>query len=240
MRVIQDNQLISLTLASGEFVRKREISLIAQFERKELDLHREPKARRKQKHIPGLFWVSQLDEHVWYESRLEMFILKQLDFTKKIIDILPQPFALHYREGDKLRLHIPDFLVWLEGNRRLLINVKPKTQLWKPLSLRSFKACVELSTTLGWDYATLSEPEPIFLANLNWLAGYRRIPENFSTFASVIVEKATLRQTVQQLLADLGPQALVRPVLFHLMWLRHLDFDTHQLLSNSSEVWLAA
>jgi hypothetical protein len=240
MAIVGVDQLVTLTTAYGALVKKREISLLAQFERSELSQHRNPKARRTQKHIPGFFWVSQVNELVYYESRLEMYILKQLDFTQKIQAILPQPFALHFKADGKRRVHTPDFLLWLEGGKRLLINVKPKRHVDKPLNQRSFRACLELTEALGWGYATLSEPEPIFFANLNWLAGYRRIPASFSQFAAVIVEKAVKRQKIQDLLSEVGPPTLVRPVLFHLMWLRILDFDTRSVLSNLSEVWLAA
>lgn len=237
---INDDQQISVMLSSGEVIQRREIGLITKFERSELTLYREPGVHRTQKHIPAYFWVSQLNELVWYESRLEMFSLKQLDFTQKITAVLPQPFCLHFKADGKRKRHIPDFLVWLEGGQRLLVNVKPRKYVDKPLNQRSFQACTELCESLGWRYTTLSEPNPIFLANLNWLAGYRRIPANFKQFATTIIEKATKRQTIQDILADVGPESLVRPVLFFLMWKRQLDFDTRSLLSNTSEVWLAA
>ena len=221
-------------------LQRREIALITKFERVELALYREPGVHRTQKHIPGFFWVSQINEMVWYESRLEMFILKQLDFTQKITAILPQPFCLHFNAEGQRKRHIPDFLVWLEGGHRLLVNVKPRKYVDRPLNQRSFQACTELCETLGWSYTTLSEPNPIFLANLNWLAGYRRSPEKFNQFAITIIEKAAKRQMIKELLADVGPESMVRPVLFFLMWKRQLEFDTRSLLSNTSEVWLAA
>ncbi len=235
-----NGQLISVTLASGERVQKREIALLTKYERQELSPYREPGVHRTQKHIPGFFWVSQINELVWYESRLEMFTLKQLDFTQQIKSVLPQPFALHFKSDGKARLHTPDFLLWLEGNQRLLVNVKPRRYVDRPLNQRSFQACNELCETLGWSYVTLSEPNPIFLANLNWLAGYRRIPANFSQYAKSIIEKAAIRRPIQDLLKGVGPESLVRPVLFFLMWKRQLDFDTRSLLSNTSEVWLSA
>lgn len=240
MPAADHRQYVSLKLASGEVIQKREIALVGRYERKELDLYRTPGVHRTQKHIPGLFWMSQVNELVFYESRLEMFTLKQLDFTQKIKAVLPQPFCLHFEADGKRRLHTPDYLLWLDGGKRLLVNVKPKKQVEKPINQRSFKACAELCETLGWAYVTLSEPNPIFLANLNWLAGYRRMPQNFEQFAATLIEKASTRQTIQDILAGVGPESLVRPVLFFLMWKHQIDFDTRSLLSNSSEVWLTA
>jgi hypothetical protein len=240
MRSSKSDQLISVTLASAERVRRREIALLAAYDRSDLRPCRKPGVHRTQKHIPGYFWISQLNELMWYESRLEMFSLKQLDFTQKITAILPQPFVLHYHADEKKRTHTPDYLLWLEGNQRLLVNVKPRKYLDKPLNQRSFNACKQLAESLGWGYQTMSEPNPIFLANLNWLAGYRRIPADFSKYATLLIEKAVRRQTIQELLTDLGPESLVRPVLFFLMWKKQLEFDVQTLLSNNSEVWLAA
>lgn len=235
-----DEQLVSLALVSGQVVQKREAALITQFDRSEMAPFRLPGVRKTQKHVPGFFWVSQVNELVWYESRLEMFVLKQLDFSQQIKAILPQPFCLHFNSDGKRRRHIPDFLVWLESGKRLLVNVKPRRHVDKPLNQRSFKACTVLCEALEWGYVTLSEPNPIFLANLNWLAGYRRIPAKFNDFAVAIIEKAAKRQSIQDVIADMGPDALVRPVLFFLMWKRQLDFDTMSLLNNESEIWLAA
>jgi hypothetical protein len=240
MGAVNDEQRVSLVLASGELIQKREISLLTKLERHDLALFRVPGVHKTQKHIPGFFWVSQLSELVWYESRLEMFILKQLDFSQEIKAVLPQPFCLHFQSDGKRRRHIPDFLIWLESGDRLLVNVKPRRHVEKPLNQRSFKACAELCEALGWAYVTLSEPSPIFLTNLNWLAGYRRIPAKFNDYAALIIDKASKRQSIEDLLADLGPAALVRPVLFFLMWKRQLDFDTRSLLTNRAEVWLAA
>ena len=156
MASIRDDLLISVTLASGDLVQKREPALLSKFERSELASCRVPGVHRTQKHIPGFFWVSQMNELVWYESRLEMFILKQLDFTQKIKAILPQPFFLHFSSDGKRRYHIPDFLVWLKSGQYMLVNVKPKRYLGKPINQRSFGACERLCESLGWSYATLS------------------------------------------------------------------------------------
>lgn len=37
---------------------------------------REPRAYKGQRNVPGYFWMSKLNRLVWYESRLEMVILK--------------------------------------------------------------------------------------------------------------------------------------------------------------------
>ena len=240
MVATDDDLQISVVLSSGEEIQRREISLIAKFERTELDLYRTPGVHRTQKHIPGFFWMSQVNQMVWYESRLEMFILKQLDFSQAITAILPQPFCLHFKDEGKRRRHIPDFLVWLADGNRLLVNVKPRKYVSKPNNQRSFKACETLCESLGWSYTTLSEPDPIFLANLNWLAGYRRTPAHFTEYSIQLIEKATEQQTIENLLDGLGHASLVRPILFFLMWKRQLDFDTRSLLSNKSEVWLRA
>jgi hypothetical protein len=231
--------LVSLTLASNEVVSRREPALIAVFERSELNQHRTPKAHTNQKNIPGLFWVSQLNELIWYENRLEMFILKQIDFSLNIKAILPQPFELHFKKDGKSGQHVPDFLVWLKDGQRLLLNVRSKRTIGTQTCQRMISVCTELCDSIGWNYSTMRNPDAIFLANLNWLAGYRRTPPNFKRLAADIINSFNGKRKIGEILIEFTPPALLRPVLFHLLWLRYLDFDNSELLTNDTEVWIA-
>jgi hypothetical protein len=56
--------------------------------------------------------MSKLERLVSYESRLEMIILKQLDFDPDLYEVLPQPVVLHFTSGGKRYRHIPDYLAW--------------------------------------------------------------------------------------------------------------------------------
>lgn len=207
--------------------------------RADLQPVREPGVHKSQKHIPAYFWMSQLGELVWYESRLEMMCLKQIDFSVPLTGILPQPFVLHYFFEGKAHRHIPDYLVWCADGTRLLINVKPARYVNEPHNQRAFRACVDLVRYINWSYSTQSEPPPALRANINWLAGYRRHPPGFELYATTLVKKAASQPTITELLNGAGPPPFVLPVVFYLLWKRLIEFDHDVLLTSESRVWLA-
>lgn len=230
---------ISVCLTEGTVVRNQEPSFLGHFARADLRPVRDPGVHKNQKHIPGLFWMSQLREMVWYESRLEMMCLKQLDFGVPLVGVLPQPFVVHYTFENKRWHHTPDYLVWREDGTRLLVNVKPARHVANPRNQRAFRACVDLTQHLNWSYSTQSEPPPVLRANINWLAGYRRHPPGFELYATTLIERAADRPTIAQLLDGVGPEPFVRPVFFHLLWKRQIEFDHDILLTSESKMWLA-
>lgn len=230
---------VSLLLSSGARVEQRELPLLAKCAPGELQPVREPRAYKGQRNVPGYFWMSKLNRLVWYESRLEMVILKQIDFDPLLIDVLPQPFVLHYRDAKGSASHTPDYLAWYRDGSRRVFNVKPAKFVHKPNNQRAFAACAEACRAINWQYSTQAEPPPQYFANLSWLAGYRRRPPHFETYASAIIEGIGAGTTIGSLLPDLGPPALVRPVLFYLMWVRQIDIDMHSVLSDESSVRLA-
>jgi len=167
-----------------------------------------------------------------------MFALKQIDFDQQIKAILPKPFELTFKfEGERLH-HTPRYLIWLSDGKRLLLNVRSKATLNSKSAQTAKLACCALCEDLGWQYIAMTNPDPIFLANLNWLAGYRRKPPNFQTFAIEIVSQIDNKIKIKELLSSIINPTIARPTLFHLMWMRILKFDMNQLLNNDTEVWI--
>lgn len=229
---------VSVRLANGKMVTGEAPTFLGHLNREDLQPVREPRVHKNQKHIPAYFWMSQLRKLVWYESRLEMMCLKQLDFGIPLIGVLPQPFILHYTFEGKRHRHIPDFLVWCTDGSRLLVNVKPARHVAAPHNQRAFCACLDLARYLNWSYSTQSEPPPALRANLNWLAGYRRHPPGFELYATTLVKRASFGPTIARLLTGAGPAPFVLPVFFHLLWKRQIEFDHDVLLTSASKVWL--
>lgn len=226
--------------ASGKLLQEQPLTLLAHYRPGELLPIREPIAYRGQRHLPGLFWMSKLGRSVYYESRLEMVILKQLDFDPGLRDVLPQPFTLHFSWKGKRFHHTPDYLAWrTDAPPPRLINVKPQQYVARERNQRAFSACEAACSQIGWTYSTQSEPPPVILANLNWLAGFRRPPPDFALYATALAERAVDPTPIAVVLEGVGPPAIVRPVLFYLLWVRQLEFDINQRLSDASLVRLA-
>ena len=227
---------VSFQPATGGLIREAALESLVPYRPGELAPVRKPPAYKGARHLPGLFWMSQLNKLVCYESRLEMVILKRLDFVADLEDVLPQPCVLHFSHEGKQHSHIPDFLAWYTGRPPLLVNVKPRQYVDRERNRRAFATCESACEQTGWRYVTESEPDPTFLANLNWLAGYRRPPPDLPRYGPMLIDRLEVPMTIERLLADVGPTALVRPVLFYLLWTHSLSFDPYELLSEESVI----
>jgi hypothetical protein len=231
-----DSPKVSLIHRDDGPVENGEIELLGKIDLSKLVSVRTPGVHRDQKHLPGLFWMSQIDDFVWYESRFEMMILKTIDYERSVRAAISQPFLFSFRHNGKRRTHVPDFLFLLRDARPFLVNVKGARHLSNPRNALNFAACAELAEFLGWEYVTRTEPTVEYRANVNWLAGYRREPWLFAKYEAELLRRAADSPTIGQILQGMEPEAFVRPALFHLMWKRRIRFDSSLLLSDESKL----
>lgn len=191
--------------------------------------------------MPGYYWFSSIDQLVPYESRLEMFTLLQLDFSGETVGVLSQPLVLHFEQRGKTVQHVPDFFLSDQSGGMTLVDVKPSELVDREVNRKLFRWTDEACSRLGWGYEVRSEPDETFLANLQWLAGYRRPPALIDSYAGELVSACSGgSQKLGDLMGFVGNQLLVRPVLFHLLWRRILSTDMTSLLSDDSGVWFTA
>jgi hypothetical protein len=92
----------------------------------------------------------------------------------------------------------------------------------------------------GWEFRLVGEPDPVWAANLRWIAGYRH-----PRFASPEIEKPLVSAFARPgLLFDTARQAgdpiRVLPVLFHLLWLGRLTGDLSRPLGYGTILTAAA
>jgi hypothetical protein len=111
--------------------------------------------------------------HVVYE-RLELARLLLADFDRDVTAIAAQPFLLQARVGGRSRRHVPDFLLAHADKSVRVVNVKPAGKLAEPQIAEALAWPGHLVEDHGWQYETWSGADPVVLANLRFLAGYRR------------------------------------------------------------------
>ncbi len=126
-----------------------------------------------QKHYSGSYWSSTQSDHVIYESRLELARLWYADFDRDVTAIVAQPFLLRADVEGALRRHIPDYLL-ATGGGPLVVDVKPRHRAARPEPAFTFAWTREAVESKGWRYEVWSEPPDVELANIRFLAGYRR------------------------------------------------------------------
>ncbi|WP_371551406.1 TnsA-like heteromeric transposase endonuclease subunit [Streptomyces sp. NBC_00554] len=112
--------------------------------------------------------------HVVYESRLELTRLLYADFDHDVTAIFAQPFLLSAAVDGHWRRHVPDFLMLREKDVPLVVDVKPRHLLTRPKVNFALGWAREVVLSRGWDFEVWSEPPETELANLRFLAGYRR------------------------------------------------------------------
>ena len=135
---------------------------------------RVPAAYRGQGHWPGFYWFATTRSLISYESRLELSWLLFFDFDMDVKAVSAQPFRLNFLRVTPKRSHVPDFFVRLANGRERVVDVKPAHRVVGPTVQVAFTATREACGVAGWDYQVLTEPDPVLLANVRWLAGFRR------------------------------------------------------------------
>ena len=105
-----------------------------------------------------------------YESRLELARLLLADFDPDVVGIAAQPFLV--READ--RRHVPDFLLSRADGSVLIVNVKPAERLEDERSRRRWRGLARVFAERGWEHEVWSGADAQLLANVRFLAGYRR------------------------------------------------------------------
>jgi hypothetical protein len=126
-----------------------------------------------QRHYSGTWWSATMCDHVIYESRLELSRLLLADFDPDVRRIAAQPFMVAATVDGRLRRHVPDHL-WDSGDGPVVIDVVRAERLAHPDVVVLCEWTRKVVESLAWEYRVLSEPPPMRLDNIGFLAGYRR------------------------------------------------------------------
>ncbi len=185
-----------------------------------------------QKHYSGTYWSSTVCDHVIYESRLELTRLLFADFDPQVEGIVAQPFLLEAEIDSVVRRHIPDYLLLTSGGP-VVVDVKPKHRLERPAVAFAFAWTRELVEARGWSYEVWTEPDSVELANVRFLAGYRRTwllnEDLIAELRTADLVGATLAEAFASLPGRPGP--LVRAAVLGLVWSRWWTLDLVRPLS---------
>ena len=172
---------------------------------------------------------------VAYESRLEMTILLQLDFNKTIQQVVSQPFVLHYQANKRIYRHTPDFLAIYDNGAAEIINVKPRRFIQVERNRRAFTVCQKAAVEMGWAYSTRCEIDSIYLRNLKWLSGYRRVPVGFSKYGPQLLRITNTSISIDDAIDVIEElPTIIRPILFHLLWSGDIQADLYSRLTGKT------
>jgi hypothetical protein len=191
-----------------------------------------PRSYKGQLHLGGKYVFAGTGEHVLFESRLEQDALRFLDHQRDVLHVAAQPLMLKFALNGRPYLHYPDFLVKRAGRPNLLLNVRTQAFLHTDQANRAFGAARKLADALGWDYETWSESPTVLNLNLRFLGGFRFAPYDCERLAPRVLLACQGTTRLAELAQRVSPEALSRPVIFHLLWKGGLNADLSRPLGN--------
>lgn len=205
---------------------------------------REFRSYKGRRHYSGWYWSATVAQLIAYESRLELARIMLADFDPGVVAIASQPFQLSGTDGTKKRRHVPDVLTVGTDRSVTVIDVKPASRLGDPVVAAVFAWTGELVARRGWRFEVWSGADSVLLANVRFLAGYRRalvVEQSLvgPVISAVSAPGATVA-SVERSLLSLAPTQLVRPVVLHLLWTGTLTADLTRPLGADSPLSLGA
>jgi hypothetical protein len=170
-----------------------------------------------------------------FRSRLELARLLFADMDPSVRHIVAQPFRMVTVIDGALRTHVPDFLLLGSDGGVCVVEVKPQRQLDNPKVAFTLGWARRLVIGRGWGFEVWSEPDGVVLANVRWLAGYRRgwlfDPQLLCETDAAARDGTTIGQ-VERGLAGRWPVSLVRGAVGHLLWSGTISTDLATPLSS--------
>jgi hypothetical protein len=173
---------------------------------------------RGQRHFPGLWWLATTGRHVGYESWLERDRVMALDFDRAVTGVSSQPFTLSWDGRGRRVSHTPDYFARLADGSGVVVDVRPADRVG-PADAVKFEATAAACAVVGnWSFRLVHELEPVLVANVRWLSGYRHPRHGDldlgAALRRVFADGGALLAGVSQVADPLRGL----PVLFHLLW----------------------
>lgn len=196
------------------------------------------RSHKGQAHYSGWYYAATTGGHVVYESRLELARLLLADFDPQVTAIAAQPCLITAEVDGRVRRHVPDFLLCCRDGSVRVVNVKPFDQLARPAVAEALGWAGEVFEQHGWPHEVWSSTDPVLLANVRFLAGYRHV-ERVDQDAVAQVREA-VDGPVRLAAVEADNCRLLRPAALHLLWRGVLRTDLSQPLSGSSVLGRAA
>lgn len=187
---------------------------------------------RGQRNWPGLWWFATTGEHVGHESWLERDRLMVLDADPAVRAVAAQPMWLHWTDAASGRAvrHAPDYFARRTDGTAVVIDVRPDQRI-RDRDAAAFTATARFSAQVGWEYQRVGELDPVYAANVRWLAGYRH--PRYTAIAPTTRLRETFTEPAPLLdgAAAAGDPVAVLPVLFGMLWRGELtaDLRSHRL-----------
>ncbi len=170
------------------------------------------------------YWAATTGGQVSCESQLERHHAMLLDFDPQVTGLTCQPFRLFWPGRRGRRGHVPDFFARLADGGGLVVDVRPDDRI-EPEDAEAFAATARACELAGWSFRRVGAIDPVLLANVRWLAGYRHPRYHLEPVATRLLAAFAEPTALFAGAERVGDHLAVLPVLYHLLWRRLLDVE---------------
>lgn len=191
------------------------------------------------RHYSGWYWSATTGAHVVYESRLELARILLADQNPDVVAIAPQPFLLEGFDGGRIRRHVPDLLLAFKSGGLTVVDVKSHARLDDPKVAAQFTWMRAVCEQHGIVFEAWTGADPVLLANVRFLAGYRRgvtVGMELAETVMVAASEPIAIGALERWVARSAPPWVIRPVILHLVWRSWLSADLSQPLGGETLV----
>ncbi|MGK5628911.1 TnsA-like heteromeric transposase endonuclease subunit [Streptomyces sp. URMC 123] len=182
------------------------------------------KSYEGQKSVTRDYWTATTAGQLSCESHLERHHAMLMDFDPRVTVLVGQPFRLFWPGPRGRRGHVPDFFARLDDGGGLVMDVRPDDRIG-PDDAEAFAATARACELAGWVFRRVRSIDPVLLANVKWLAGYRHPRNHREPVASELTRAFAEPEALLAGAERVGDRLAVLPVLYHLLWRRVLDVD---------------
>ncbi|KGR89282.1 hypothetical protein CD30_17405 [Ureibacillus massiliensis 4400831 = CIP 108448 = CCUG 49529] len=200
-------------------------------------------------HIAGSFYSNKMKRIIEYESMGECLFYFFLELATEVERYYVQPLEIEVpfltKEGDrKSWIHVPDVLVFVNGFKSTLFQIKESPQESKKHVLIN-KICKKYSAQRQWEYKVIYPkklPQNI-LYNIKFLQGAIRKRKRFDEWIPEIIYRVEHMKgvTIDELASSFSPKVnplLILPAIYHLIATGILQINITKEIDQYSEVRL--
>jgi hypothetical protein len=204
------------------------------------------KIKPTRRSVSGIF-AFRSTESIPFESTLERDFLIRTEFNPLVSKIVAQPTQIPFvGSNGRSYTYTPDFLVYCEGQKNLLVEVKPKEELdtkWSLLKPK-FKYAHRYAKERGWLFKIYHENRirDEKLKNIQFLQRFKRLDIDPALVNSIIsfLDKSG-RITISDAIKIFNGEASHKPIddiqVWHLLSIRAIDCEMNHPLNENTSIW---
>lgn len=144
-----------------------------------------------------------------------------LDADPEVVGVVSQPFRFHWDDG---KWHVPDYFARNADGSGIVLDVRADDRVG-PADAAIFEKTEITCRSIGWFYRRVGAIDPVLLANVRWLSGYRHPRVCRIGVAEELLAAFSHPRPLMSGVRLVGDPVSVLPVLFHLVWHQRLAVE---------------